>query len=197
LLAVSGGLVLTTGFFIFIGFDAHIIEGLHEWGGIVFVPACAVHIILNRKPLFNTLNNRAVVITLLVVMLLLAFAVAFSPSHKYRMSASGFTQTFAKDDKKGERQSGEYSGSSRSVVTVEQARSMRNDTKATLRGKIVQHLGGKRYMFQDATGSIEIEISDKRSRRQNIGLNDLVEIYGEVDRERARVKIEAKRITKL
>ena len=114
--------------------------------------------------------------------------------------AFGTAQAFAKDDHKGGGYSGGhgggYSGPGPAVVTAEQAKGMKDDAKVTLRGKIVQHLGGKHYVFQDATGTIDVEISDKRWQGQNIGPDDLVEIYGEVDKEWSKVKIEVKRISK-
>ena len=127
--------------------------------------------------------------------LLLAVALAFS-----LILALGSAQAFAGDGKKGERHSGGYSGGysgpGPDVMTVEQAKGMRDDAKVTLRGKIIQHLGGDHYMFQDATGTIEVEISGKRWQGQNIGPDDLVELYGEVDKEWSKVKIEAKRLHK-
>ena len=114
--------------------------------------------------------------------------------------ALGAAQAVAKSHKDGGYSGGHgggYSGPGPAIVTVEQAKGMRDDAKVALRGKIIQHLGGKQYMFQDATGTIEVEISDKRWQGQNVGPDDLVEIHGEVDREWTRVEIEVKRISKL
>ena len=195
LLAVSGGSVLITGLFLFFG--ACFLEVVHEWSGIVFIPVCAAHIFLNRKPLLNTLNIRSAVMALLVVVLLSSLAIIFSPGHRTQMIAPGFAQFFAKDGKKDRRQNGGYSSPKRSVVTVEQAKRMRDDARVTLRGNIIQNIGGKYYVFQDTTGTITVEISNKRWRGQNIAPDDLVEIFGEVDKEDSRVKIEVKKINKL
>ncbi|MDR2504068.1 MAG: YgiW/YdeI family stress tolerance OB fold protein [Deltaproteobacteria bacterium] len=108
----------------------------------------------------------------------------------------GAAQAFAGEGGEGERQGG-YSGPGPAAATVEQAKGMKDDAVLALKGRIVQSLGGDRYMFKDATGSIELEISGKRWQGQDIGPDDLVEIYGEVDKDWSKVKIEVKRIVKL
>lgn len=92
--------------------------------------------------------------------------------------------------------SGGYSGPGPALVTVEQAKGMSDDAMVALKGNITQHLGGKKYEFKDATGTITVEISGKRWQGQNIGPDDLVEIHGEIDKEWTSIKIEAKRIIK-
>lgn len=108
----------------------------------------------------------------------------------------GAGQAFAKDSKDGGGYGGGYSGPGPALVTVEQAKGMSDDAKVALKGNITQSLGGKHYAFKDATGTITVEISDKRWQGQNIGPNDLVEIQGEVDKGWSEVKIEVKRIIK-
>ncbi|MDR1311942.1 MAG: NirD/YgiW/YdeI family stress tolerance protein, partial [Burkholderiaceae bacterium] len=53
---------------------------------------------------------------------------------------------------------GGFAGPGPSVVTVEQSKSMPDDSHVTLHGNIVQHLGKDKYLFRDATGSITVEI---------------------------------------
>lgn len=72
-----------------------------------------------------------------------------------------------------------------------------HDARVALKGHIIQSLGGKDYLFKDATGTITVEISEKRWQGQKIGPDDLVEIRGEVDKEWSKVTIEVKRIIKL
>jgi uncharacterized protein (TIGR00156 family) len=126
----------------------------------------------------------------LVFALTLALLFAFGP-----------VQTFAKDDNGGGYSGGYvdgggYGGPGPTIVTVEQAKGMRDDARVALKGKIIQRLSGEHYLFQDATGTIEVEIEHKRWRGQNIGPDDIVVIYGEVDREWTSVEIEVKQIIK-
>lgn len=91
---------------------------------------------------------------------------------------------------------GGYTGPGPSINTVEQAKDMRDDTHVALRGRIIQHLGGKHYVFQDETGTINVDIDDKHWRGQNVGPNDVVEIYGEVEKDWNELEIDVDRIVK-
>lgn len=91
---------------------------------------------------------------------------------------------------------GGFSGPGPEVTTVKEASSMRDDARVMLRGNIIQHLGGDDYLFKDATGTITVDIDDKRWRGQEVTPKDTVEIYGEVDRDFTKVEIDVKSITK-
>lgn len=94
-------------------------------------------------------------------------------------------------------QSGGFTGPKASVATVAQAKQMRDDSKVTLRGNIVQHLGKDKYLFKDATGQITIEIDDEDWRGVKVGPNDQVEIYGEVDKDWNSVEIDVDVVRKV
>jgi len=91
---------------------------------------------------------------------------------------------------------GGYSGPGPAIMTIEQAKSMRDDSLVTLRGNIVQHLGKDKYLFRDATGTIVVEIDHDEWGGQNVGPNDTVELYGEVDKEWMSVEIDVDRVVK-
>ena len=82
------------------------------------------------------------------------------------------------------------------VTTVEQAKTLPDDSKVVLRGNIVQSLGGKEYLFKDESGSIIVEIGAKKWAGQEIGPDDVVVLHGEVDRDDADVEIDVTRIIK-
>lgn len=83
------------------------------------------------------------------------------------------------------------------AITVEQAISARDDSKVTLEGSIVKHLGGEKYLFKDATGEIEIELDHDDWNGLQVGPDDTVIIYGEVDHHRHRATdIDVDRIMK-
>jgi len=82
-LALSGGLVLVSGLFLFFHFKSHVIAGIHEWVSLVFIVACAVHLVLNSKPLIKSLGGRAVAWTMLAVMLLSGLGMTFSDMKKH------------------------------------------------------------------------------------------------------------------
>ena len=83
------------------------------------------------------------------------------------------------------------------VVTVEHAKSLKDDDKVTLQGTIQSHIGGENYIFKDASGTIEVEIDNRRWAGQTVSPTDRVEIFGEVDKDWNSVKIDVKRIRKL
>lgn len=71
--------------------------------------------------------------------------------------------------------------SGEATTTVEQAKKMPDDSNVVLRGNIEKALGGEKYVFKDATGSIVVEIDDDDWGGLDVSPNDTVEIRGEVD----------------
>ena len=94
-------------------------------------------------------------------------------------------------------QSSGYTGPSSQVVSVQAAKKLQDDSPVILRGKILKSLGGEKYLFSDDSDTITIEIDDDLWRGISVSDNDLVEISGEVDKERTRVKIDVSSIRKV
>ncbi|MDR0867144.1 MAG: NirD/YgiW/YdeI family stress tolerance protein [Planctomycetota bacterium] len=72
-----------------------------------------------------------------------------------------------------------------------------DDTMVILQGTIIQSLGDEKYLFRDSSGEIVIDIDRKVWRGLSAGINDRVEIYGEVDVEHGDIEIEVKTIRKI
>ncbi len=108
----------------------------------------------------------------------------------------GVSNALAKGPDGGYTHGGGYTGPGPSMQTVEQVKGMRDDTHVALTGRIVQHLGGKLYVFQDATGTINVDIDDKHWRGQNVGPNAVGELYGEVEKDWPDAEMEVARIMK-
>lgn len=68
------------------------------------------------------------------------------------------------------------------VVTAKAAQELRDDTKVTLEGSIVEALGNEHYLFRDASGEINIEIDDDDWYGLRVTPEDTIIIKGEVDR---------------
>lgn len=81
-----------------------------------------------------------------------------------------------------------------SATTVKDALEMRDDTNVILVGSIEKHLGGEKYIFKDATGTITIEIDDKLWHNLTVTPQDKVEIKGEVDKSWTKTEIEVDNI---
>lgn len=92
---------------------------------------------------------------------------------------------------------GEFTGPSASSTTVDKVKTMRDDARVTLQGYIDARLGHDTYTFRDSTGTITVEIDDKRWRGQTITPQDKVQIEGKVDKDWNSVEIDVKNITKI
>lgn len=127
---------------------------------------------------------------ILSVILFLAAFWSVGPAQNAR-AAGGYTGTA-----QAARAPGGFSGPGPVAVSVKQALEMRDDTKVTLRGNIVQYLGDDKYLFRDATGSVRVEIDDDEWEGQTVSPEDTVELYGEVDKDWNSVEIDVKRLRK-
>lgn len=83
------------------------------------------------------------------------------------------------------------------IVTVKQAKEMRDDTNVIMQGKIVAQVKGDKYTFEDSTGSITVEIDDDEWQGQTVTPADTVKIYGEVDRGLTKTEIDVDTVKKL
>ena len=81
-------------------------------------------------------------------------------------------------------QGGFVDGTVETIVSVQQVKDMRDETPVVVVGQILQRAGGddEEFLFQDATGSIIVEIDDEDWRGQNVKPTDTVKLRGEVDR---------------
>ena len=78
--------------------------------------------------------------------------------------------------------------------SVAEARSLRDDTWVVLEGNIVRQLGHERYEFRDSTGTITVDIDDKRWAGQTVTPNDRIRLEGEIDKDWNSVEIDVKSV---
>lgn len=90
-------------------------------------------------------------------------------------------------------ETGGFTGPS-NFVTVRDALKLGDDDPVSLRGNILQHLGGEVYVFSDETGTVNVEIEGKVWCGQTVAPGDTVEIHGEVDKGLTSMKIEVERL---
>lgn len=83
------------------------------------------------------------------------------------------------------------------IVTIKQAKEMRDDVPVVLKGKIVQRMGDEKFLFEDSTGSITVEIDDEDWGGQTVSPTDIVILYGEVDRGIFSTEIDVEDIKKM
>lgn len=94
-------------------------------------------------------------------------------------------------------QNGGFNGPNSSATTIENAKKLNDDAPVTLRGNITERVSDELYLFKDASGTINVDIDDKRWNGVTITPQDVVEIQGEVDKGRHGVEIDVKRINKV
>ena len=109
-------------------------------------------------------------------LLLTAAAVVFSTPAMARNSDGGFVDV--------------------NVITVE-AKNMNDDAYVILQGYITDRNGEEKYVFQDKTGSITVEIDDDDWDGVDVSPADLVEIQGEIDKGWTAVEIDVDTISKV
>ncbi|HFD3376843.1 YgiW/YdeI family stress tolerance OB fold protein [Klebsiella variicola] len=109
----------------------------------------------------------------------------------------GFTGPSSTTQVSSTAQAGGFTGPSGAVTTVANAKSLRDDTWVTLRGKITERISDDLYKFQDASGVINVDIDHKRWNGVTVGPQDTVEVQGEVDKDWNSVEIDVKQIRKI
>ncbi|WP_165678557.1 YgiW/YdeI family stress tolerance OB fold protein [Metapseudomonas otitidis] len=90
--------------------------------------------------------------------------------------------------------SGGFIGASQSVTTVEQAKKMPDDAWVTLEGNLVRQVGHELYEFKDATGTVLVDIDNKRWRGQSATPETKVQLIGEVDKDWMEFEVDVKQI---
>ena len=68
------------------------------------------------------------------------------------------------------------------VMTVEQVRAANDNTPVILQGYLLRQNGENSYVFQDSTGTINMEITAEDWGGVTVAPTDMVEIWGEVDK---------------
>jgi uncharacterized protein (TIGR00156 family) len=80
------------------------------------------------------------------------------------------------------------------VIGVAEALELEDDAKVILEGFIVEDLGGDLYLFHDGTGDIDLEIEKKTWEERVMNPDELVRVYGEIDRDDNLIKVEVREI---
>ena len=82
------------------------------------------------------------------------------------------------------------------IKNVKDAQNAKDDAPIMIEGKILKQVGKNDFIFQDATGQIQIDVSKKAWQGQEITPNDNIVIYGKVDKEWNKTELDVKRIQK-
>ncbi len=91
---------------------------------------------------------------------------------------------------------GGYTGPSAATVSVAEALKLGDDAPVVMVGKIEKSLGGEKYLFNDGTATVTVEIDNDDWRGLTVNENDTVEIRGEVSKDFMEFEIDADSVTK-
>ena len=80
------------------------------------------------------------------------------------------------------------------TFTVAQSKSLQDDTKVVLQGKITKKISHEHYEFMDSTGTVVVEIDDNKWMGQSVSPNDTVRLEGEVDKDHNKTDIDVKKV---
>lgn len=124
---------------------------------------------------------------------LLAIA-ALTSAPAFAAPQGGFVDNTAPSAKP---QQGGFQNDHTSVVTVKQAEGMRDDSWITVRGTLEKQIGSEDYLFRDETGSMKVEIDDRRWNGLSVTPKDRVELTGELDKDFNSIELDVKQVRKL
>jgi uncharacterized protein (TIGR00156 family) len=80
------------------------------------------------------------------------------------------------------------------LITVAEAKELEDNVKVVLEGLIIEDLGGETYRFKDGTGEIDLEIDKDAWKKREMDSDQLVRVYGEINREDDSIEVEVKKI---
>ena len=98
---------------------------------------------------------------------------------------------FISPDGQGYTQGG-FKGPSPGLTSVAQAKTLRDDTWVVLEGNILRQVGHELYEFRDSSGTVYIDVDDKRWLGQSASPENKVRIEGEIDKDWNSVEVDVK-----
>lgn len=101
------------------------------------------------------------------------------------LSANAFAAGF-----QGQANMGGFQGPGLQPSSVSEALKLNDDTPVVLVGQIEKSLGGEKYLFKDATGSVTVEIDNEDWRGVNVTPKDTIVIQGEIDKDFFKTEID-------
>ncbi len=82
------------------------------------------------------------------------------------------------------------------VWSVTEVVSLPDNTPVVMRGRITQNMGDNIYVFEDSSGTIMLEIDESDWNGNTVRVDDIVTVYGNVDKGVNYTEIDVESITK-
>ena len=82
------------------------------------------------------------------------------------------------------------------VWSVTEVVSLPDDTPVVMRGRITKNMGNNIFVFEDASGTIMMEIDEESWNGNTVRVDDIVTVYGSVDKGSNYTEIDVDSIVK-
>ncbi|MGX2975500.1 YgiW/YdeI family stress tolerance OB fold protein [Ursidibacter arcticus] len=92
---------------------------------------------------------------------------------------------------------GGFTNNAQTVSRVTDIKDLRDDQYIVLQGKIVKQLTKDDFLFRDASGEIVVEIDKDDWGGTQVGPNDEIRIFGEVDKSWNKTEVDVHRVEKV
>lgn len=82
------------------------------------------------------------------------------------------------------------------VWTVTEVVSLPDETPVVMRGRITKNMGNNIFVFEDASGTIMLEIDEESWNGNTVRVDDIVTVYGNVDKGTNYTEVDVNSIVK-
>ena len=82
------------------------------------------------------------------------------------------------------------------VWTVTEVMSLPDDTPVVMRGRITKNMGNNMFVFEDGSGTVMLEIDEESWNGNTVRVDDIVTVYGNVDKGSNYTAIDVNSIVK-
>ena len=82
------------------------------------------------------------------------------------------------------------------VWTVTEVMSLPDNTPVVIRGRITKNMGNDIFVFEDGSGTIMLEIDEESWNGNTVRVDDIVTVYGNVDKGSNYTEIDVNSIVK-
>lgn len=80
--------------------------------------------------------------------------------------------------------------------SVTEVSTLPDNTPVVMRGRITQNMGDNIYVFEDSSGTIMMEIDEEDWNGNTVRVNDIVTVYGNIDKGNNYVEVDVTSIEK-
>ena len=80
--------------------------------------------------------------------------------------------------------------------SVTEVLSLPDDSPVVMRGRITKNMGGNMYLFEDSSGNVMLEIDEEDWNGNTVRVDDIVTVYGNVDKGVNYTEIDVESIQK-